>query len=157
MSVELATFYQEATASAVAEWIHRSIVAYVKANAGAEPHRLSIWPIAGTYPSADNPQDQSLNLGPRQSIAIAFTLGYCSGLLNDPGMAHTYEALYRTLESMHFHYKLQYGVIAGVGELPVFVVRTPGDPSRHLAVKILSAVEQPSVEWNALAEHPTIT
>jgi hypothetical protein len=143
MNEEMSAFYLDGRVGDVGEWIRRSVAAYADATADADVRLLVIVPIGEAYPTEDT-AEATYELGPKQTISVAFMLGYCAGVLRSPEVASTYEAVYRTLESMHFHYKVTYGLERADGEAPHFVVKTPGDPNRHLRISVATPTVTPA-------------
>jgi hypothetical protein len=136
---DLTRRHQQGTAEEIAEWVQRAVTAFAE-KAQVDPERIRFAIANAPYPEPQDPSDRSYDLSAKETLQLAFTLGYISGAVRDPDMAAGYEVLLQLLESFHYHYQFQYGFVKGNVEdeiYPRFVVRVPSDKQRHVSIMIL--------------------
>jgi hypothetical protein len=139
---EIIQLYREGGVNDIAQWIYRSIEVFKNAFPSFPSDVVHISVIDAPYPNPE--RDQSVIIGDmngKHTLPISFSLGYAAGVLMDPDMSVGYELLLNTLESMRFHYNVQYGVAKFKDDLPGFIVKVPSSTQAHIRVEILPRQE----------------
>lgn len=126
------------TAHEIAEWVLRAIIGFCKQNPLADVERILVEVVDKPYPVSEDPMDRTYDLSAKETISVSFTLGFIAGVLRDRTMGDTYEAVYRLLESFHYHYQFQYGLEPSDDEndVPCFVVKVPSDKTKHVTITV---------------------
>jgi hypothetical protein len=133
---ELQQLYNEGKVEDIGAWIERSIAAFKTAHPDFNSSRLVFTIINGTYPQEIRSGIIHHQLTGVNTVTIAYLLGYIAGALGDSELSSIYETVHMTLESMRFHYGMQYGLTHFGEDTPHFVVRVPNDPKRYLDIRI---------------------
>jgi hypothetical protein len=135
---EILQLYREGGVNDIAQWLYRSIEVFKNAFPSFPSDVVHISVIDAPYPNPE--RDDSVVIGDmsgKQTLSVAFTLAYAAGVCMDPDMSVGYELLLNTLESMRFHYQVQYGIAKFKDDLPGFIVKVPSASYAHIRVEIL--------------------
>lgn len=141
---QLQELYRKGDHSDIAGWIDRSIQAFKTAFTEFPAEIIQIAICYEAYPVNIVDGLSISEMQGKYTLGTAFTLGYSSGLIQDPDMALAYEVVLNTLESMRFHYQVVYGMMCPVGKMPCFIVKVPSSAVGYVVITFTSmAVADP--------------
>lgn len=124
-------------ATAVSQLIRGTFANYAAALDKEADLPLKITEVHQPYPIQSERIDEErycqLDLSPKHSVSLAFTLGYIAGSVGKGKLATAYEALLRTLETLSLA-GLRYGLIVSPEEFAAFIIPLKEDHT-YLALR----------------------